>query len=51
MIDEKRQGIVDSWPADVVDDAARADFGHSPKFGFDSSFAEYLIPQIRKRYS
>ena len=26
-IDEKRQGIVDSWPADVDDSAARTDWG------------------------
>ena len=26
-VDEKRQGIVDSWPADVDDSAARADWG------------------------
>ena len=28
--DLKRQGIVDSWPADVEDRAARADWGFSP---------------------
>ena len=29
-IDEKRQGIVDSWPADVDDSAARRDWGFDP---------------------
>jgi len=48
--DLKRQGIVDSWPADVDDSAARADWGFSPKYGLDSAFSEYLIPTIRERY-
>jgi nucleoside-diphosphate-sugar epimerase len=50
-VDQKRQGIVDSWPADVDDSAARADWGHSPAYGFTSGFGEYLIPSIKKRYA
>lgn len=50
-VDTKRQGIVDSWPADVDDTAARRDWGFSPKFGFESAFREYLIPTIKKRYA
>jgi nucleoside-diphosphate-sugar epimerase len=49
-VDEKRQGIVDSWPADVDDSAARRDWGLAPKFDFDRAFREYLIPTIRERY-
>jgi hypothetical protein len=49
-VDEKRQGIVDSWPADVDDGAARRDWGHAPRYDFASAFGEYLIPTIRKRY-
>lgn len=49
-LDPKRQGIVDSWPADVDDSAARRDWGHAPQYGFESAFREYLIPAIRKRY-
>ena len=30
QVDEKRQGIVDSWPADVDDAAARRDWGFAP---------------------
>src|SRR5437764_1338367 len=37
-VDEKRQGIVDSWPADVDDSAARRDWGLAPKFDFDRAF-------------
>jgi threonine 3-dehydrogenase len=50
-VDEKRQGIVDSWPAVVDDSAARADWGHSPKYDLVKAMDEYLIPTIRKRYS
>jgi nucleoside-diphosphate-sugar epimerase len=50
-VDSKRQRIVDSWPADVDDSAARRDWGHSPKFDFASAFRDYLIPAIRQRYS
>jgi len=50
-VDLKRQGIVDSWPADVDDSAARRDWGHAPKYDFTACFREYLIPNIRKRYA
>lgn len=49
-VDAKRQGIVDSWPADVDDSAARADWTFAPRFDFDRAFREYLIPTIRERY-
>jgi nucleoside-diphosphate-sugar epimerase len=48
--DVKRQGIVDSWPADVDDSAARRDWGFAPKYDFARAFDEYLIPTIRERY-
>ena len=49
--DLKRQGIVDSWPADVDDSAARRDWGFAPRYDFRRAFTEYLIPTIRKRYA
>lgn len=49
-VDAKRQGIVDSWPADVDDSAARADWGFAPKYDFTRAFEDYLIPTIRHRY-
>jgi len=49
-VDDKRQAIVDSWPADVDDSAARHDWGFSPAYDFDRAFREYLIPTIRQRY-
>jgi nucleoside-diphosphate-sugar epimerase len=48
--DLKRQAIVDSWPEDVDDEAARRDWGFAPAYDFKSAFAEYLIPSIRERY-
>jgi nucleoside-diphosphate-sugar epimerase len=50
-LDEKRAGIVDSWPADVDDTAARVDWGLNPQFDLRTAFDEYLVPTIRKRYS
>ena len=49
-IDAKRQGIVDSWPADVDDSAARADWSFRPAYDFDRAFRDYLIPTIRRTY-
>ena len=46
----KRQGIVDSWPADVDDSAARQDWGFAPRYDEARAFSEYLIPTIRERY-
>ena len=48
--DTKRQRIVDSWPEDVDDSAARRDWGFAPKYDFASAFHDYLIPTIRARY-
>jgi threonine 3-dehydrogenase len=49
-IDRKRQGIVDSWPADVDDSAARRDWKFAPRYDFRRAFDEYLMPTIRERY-
>src|SRR4029450_5497158 len=48
--DLKRQAIVDSWPEDVDDQAARRDWGFAPVYDFQRAFDEYLIPSIRERY-
>jgi threonine 3-dehydrogenase len=48
--DLKRQAIVDSWPADVDDSAAKRDWGLAPRFDLERAFSEYLIPQIRDLY-
>ena len=49
--DVKRQGIVDSWPADVNDSAAKAEWGYAPQYDFRRAMEEYLIPMIRQRYA
>ena len=49
--DKKRQGIVDTWPADTDDSAARNDWGWQPDYNQTRAFEEYLIPSIRKQYS
>ncbi len=49
-VDSKRQGILDSWPADVDDRAAREDWGFHPRYDFEHAFSDYLIPSIRRRY-
>jgi nucleoside-diphosphate-sugar epimerase len=48
--DEQRQAIVDSWPSDVDDSQARADWGFRPRHGLEDAFEEYLLPRIRARY-
>jgi len=48
--DVKRQRIVDSWPADVDDRAARTDWGFAPRYDFSQAFEDYLIPTIREQY-
>src|SRR5690606_35587561 len=49
--DERRQAIVDSWPCDVDDSAARCDFGFEPRYDLCSAFEDYLVPAIRARYA
>ena len=48
--DISRQRIIDSWPIDMNDDAARRDWGWQPEFDAEKAFSEYLVPNIRKRY-
>ncbi len=48
--DEHRQGIVDSWPADLDDSAAQRDWGWAPDYDLQRAFEEYLIPNISQRY-
>jgi threonine 3-dehydrogenase len=50
-VDDKRQSIIDTWPEDVDDSAARQDWDFSPKLDFVRAFRDYLIPTIKLRYS
>ena len=49
-VDEQRQAIIDTWPADLDDTAGRRDWGWQPEFDVERSFHEYLIPNIKKMY-
>jgi threonine 3-dehydrogenase len=49
-VDEKRQGIVDSWPADVDTTAAQTDWAFRPQFNLERAFQDYLIPSVKDRY-
>ncbi len=39
-VDQKRQGILDSWPADVDDSTARRDWGFAPRYDFEHALKE-----------
>jgi nucleoside-diphosphate-sugar epimerase len=46
----KRQAIVDSWPAELNDGAARHDWNWQPDYDLMKAFDEYLIPTIAQQY-
>ena len=48
--DLRRQAIVDTWPSDVDDSRARADWSFSPRYDLKTTFDDYLIPHIKARY-
>ncbi|MCA9243848.1 MAG: NAD-dependent epimerase/dehydratase family protein [Phycisphaerales bacterium] len=48
--DVARANIVATWPADVDDSAARADWDWKPAYDADRAFDEYLAPTIRDFY-
>ncbi|MHC4142829.1 MAG: hypothetical protein ACYSUF_13530 [Planctomycetota bacterium] len=49
--DLKRQAIVDSWPLDVDDSAARHDWGYSPRHDLRTAFEAYLVPGITAKHA
>ena len=50
VTDFKRQEIVDSWPTDLDDSAARQEWGWTPGLDAEKAFRDYLAPNIRRRY-
>jgi threonine 3-dehydrogenase len=50
VTDIKRQEIVDSWPANLDDSAAREEWGWTAGLDADKAFRDYLAPNIRRRY-
>ena len=47
--DRKRQAILDSWPQDTDDSAARKDWGWKPAYDMEKAFSKYLIPAVSQR--
>jgi threonine 3-dehydrogenase len=45
-----RQMIVDGWPGDTDDRAAREDWGWSPAHSLESALESYLIPGVKVHY-
>lgn len=49
--DLSRQNIVDSWPADMDDQAARSDWGWKPEFNAKDACHKYLLKNIKNHYA
>ncbi|MCE9620262.1 MAG: NAD-dependent epimerase/dehydratase family protein [Planctomycetes bacterium] len=49
--DPGRQSIIDSWPEDIDDSAARRDWNWRPLHTLESAFEHYLVPAVRSRYA
>jgi nucleoside-diphosphate-sugar epimerase len=49
-INEKRQNMVDSWPSDTDDSAARDDWNWNPRHDLETGMKEYLVPNMKKIY-
>ena len=49
--DPPRQAIVDTWPADIDDQAARSDWGWRPEFKAEDACREYLLENIKRHYA
>ena len=45
-----RQNIVNSWPNNIDDNAARKDWAWSPDFDLTTAYKKYLIPTINDYY-
>ena len=50
-VSANRQAIVDSWPENVDDSPARAEWGWAPEYSFERAFRDLLIPKVMARYS
>ena len=49
--DPVRARIVASWPQDLDDGRARADWAWKSEYEWDRAFDEYLLPRIKARYA
>ena len=46
----KRQKMIDSWPKDTDDSAAKTDWNWQPEHDLDTGLKDYLIPEIKELY-
>ena len=49
-ISEKRQKMVDGWPMDTDDSAAKEEWNWKPMYDLDNGLSEYLIPELKEMY-
>jgi len=50
-VNEKRQKMVNSWPMDTDDSAAKKEWDWHPYHDLDKGLSKYLIPDLKKMYS
>lgn len=48
--DQERQVIVDTWPGQIDDSAAKRDWSWSAEYDLHRAFADYLVPAVTDRY-
>ena len=51
VINKKKQEMVDGWPMDTNDSAAKDEWNWRPNHNLDKGLNEYLIPDLKKMYS
>ena len=49
--DGPRQDIVDTWPADIDDSAARTDWNWKPSYNAEDACQDYLLKNIKEHYA
>jgi nucleoside-diphosphate-sugar epimerase len=49
-IDQRRLKIVKSWPRYIDDSAARKDWGWKAEYDLKTTFSDYLVPGVKRRY-
>ena len=50
-VNEKRQKMVDGWPMDTDDSAAKEEWNWQPIHDLNNGLSKYLIPDLKKMYS
>ena len=50
IINHKRQQMVNSWPMDTDDSAAKKEWNWQPVHNLDNGLSEYLIPDLKEMY-